>query len=126
MTPLCSSTLKPEPLHFTSYLPMGRLAATNCPLSLEVNVRTVPVLSCKMVTSALGTAAPEGSVTVPTMVASWAAAKCGKTRTATNKSTKRNDQAAVNAARYDFEQYCILHPLPIVWSSMGRNNPQYR
>src|SRR3974377_941620 len=102
---------------------MGRPGTTNWPESLVVNVRTVPVLSCKRVTSALGTAAPEGSVTVPTTVASWAAAKYGKTRTTNNKRTKRYDQLTVNAARNIFEQYCILHPLPIVWRSMGRNNP---
>src|SRR3974390_967496 len=108
--PCCSSVLKPGAVIFTSYLPIGRLAATNCPASLVFNVRTVPVLSCKTVTSAFGTAAPVGSVTVPTIVPSWAEARHGNSKTTKTRITQRNGQPTVSAVLKHFEHNCISTP----------------
>src|SRR6266516_1875314 len=51
---------------------MRRLGTTYCPTSLLVAWLTSPVSVSVIVMETLGTAAPDGSVTVPTSVASWA------------------------------------------------------
>src|SRR5579863_1784813 len=51
---------------------MWRSGATYCPSPLVGRLRVIPVSLLVMTMAALGTAAPVGSVTVPTMVASCA------------------------------------------------------
>src|SRR5271154_5461280 len=58
---------------------MLKLGAVYCPSVLVARLRVVPVSTFLMVTTALGTTAPDESVTVPTMVAS-----CAKACTAEN------------------------------------------
>src|SRR5579863_955451 len=68
---------------------MFRSGATYCPSPLVGRLRVTPVSLLVMVRAALGTAAPVGSVTVPTMVASCANAGVAKTtRIRTNRVSR--------------------------------------
>src|SRR5581483_7449285 len=64
----CSAVLKPGASIFTLYLPICRSGTTYWPVSLVLIFVETLVAVLVMVTAALGTAAPDGSVTVPTMV----------------------------------------------------------
>src|ERR1700688_3581139 len=88
-TPLYSSTLKPEARAFTSYLPISKLGTTYWPASCVARVRTVPVSTLVTRIATFGTTAPLGSVTVPTIVASWAVTRDGNaTSTPTMKTVR--------------------------------------
>src|SRR6266536_3038195 len=83
---------------------MRRLGTTYCPTSLLLAWLTSPVSVFVMVMETLGTAAPDGSVTVPTSVASWA--------NAWNVAANTNAQITVSqrrlwllAARIEFSAY---------------------
>src|ERR1043166_1373840 len=67
--------LNSEGAGLMEYIPAGKLVGVEKPPSVAVTVRDAPVFSSVMVTSALGTAAPGGSRTVPVMfpvVLDWA------------------------------------------------------
>src|SRR5579863_7683656 len=66
---LCSATLKPAASALTSYFPIWMSGATYCPESLVGYVRVQLVAEFVTVMFTLGITAPDGSVTVPTMVA---------------------------------------------------------
>jgi hypothetical protein len=68
---------------------MGNPDTTYWPRLLVTDVRTIPVWVFAMVIVTLGTRPPVGSVTVPTMVASWAARQVDVARTAAHKRTTR-------------------------------------
>src|SRR5437667_6901998 len=83
---------------------MRRLGTTYCPTSLLVAWLTSPVSVSVIVMETLGTAAPDGSVTVPTSVASWA--------NAWNVPANTNAQITISqrrlrllAARIEFSAY---------------------
>src|SRR6516162_8265576 len=95
---------------------MGRLGAAYCPASLVVNVRVCPVSTCVTVTVTFGIAAPDGSVTVPTMVPSCADAKNvtprrSKARTTTCETEHLLKRCPKLRKRKDVIQFIIcLHP----------------
>src|SRR6516225_5574552 len=95
---------------------MGKLAATYCPVSFVVYVRVRPVSTCVMVTVTFGIAAPDGSVTVPTMVPSCADARNvtptrSKAKTTTCETENLPKRCATLRKRKDVIPFIIcLHP----------------
>src|SRR5215831_12892401 len=110
---------------------MGRPGAAYCPASLVVNVLVRPVSTCVTVTVTFGIAAPDGSVTVPTMVPSCADAKNvtprrSKAKTTTCETENLLKRCPTLRKRKDVIQFIIcLHPgdleVAMVKSPSGRN-----
>src|SRR6185312_5729940 len=88
---------------------MARSGATYCPESLVVNVETRPVSMLVIVMVTLGSTEPDGSVTVPTIVASWAnASEEAIKRTAPSIAKQpRRRPVATKSSRYSHNNFIV-------------------
>src|SRR5579871_1517225 len=82
-----------------------KLGATYWPSLLVDRVRATPVSVFVRVMEAFGTAAPDGSVIVPTMVASCAQAEAAKTR----------NRVMTRTWRYEAQRFKAALRLPANW-----------
>src|SRR6266496_783599 len=78
---------------------MGRFEIRNWPPSSDFTLRVMPVAVLVAVTDALGTTDPDGSVTVPTMVASCANAHRDNAKNSVLKTAIRWNRWSLQACR---------------------------